>query len=138
MPYSLATLDRITQRFERSGTSLFIRTFDGGTLVHEFEFTGVVPGAPVPVEVSEVARDIRVRIARNTTERGTAVLVNGTVTVPNVNVAANSLILLTSQIDGGTVGFLRVSARTAGTSFVITSSSATDTSTVGYMLYNPE
>lgn len=76
-------------------------------------------------------------IAQNP-KRGTAVLVGGTVTVSDTSVTADSRILLTSQVDGGTVGFLRVSARTAGTSFVITSSSATDTSTVAYEINEPD
>lgn len=70
-------------------------------------------------------------------KQGTAVLVAGTVTVANTSVTAVSRIFLTSQVDGGTVGFLRVSARTAGTSFTITSSSATDTSTVAFEIFEP-
>ncbi len=70
-------------------------------------------------------------------KQGVATLVAGSVSVGNTSVTANSRIFLTSQVDGGTVGFLRVSARTAGTSFVITSSSATDTSTVAYQIYEP-
>jgi hypothetical protein len=61
---------------------------------------------------------------------GVATLVGGTVTVNNTSVTANTRIQLTSQVDGGTPGFLRVSTRTAATSFTITSSSGTDTSTV--------
>lgn len=68
---------------------------------------------------------------------GTAVLVGGTVTVANTSVAATSRIFLTSNVDGGAPGFLRVSARVAGTSFTITSSSATDTSTVAWMIATP-
>lgn len=68
---------------------------------------------------------------------GTAALAAGTVTVSTTAVTATSRILLTSQVDGGTPGFLRVSARTAGTSFVITSSSGTDTSTVAWMIVQP-
>ncbi len=64
----------------------------------------------------------------------TAVLVAGTVTVANTAVTANSRIFLTSQVDGGTPGFLRITAKTAGTSFVITSSNAADTSTVAWMI----
>jgi len=65
---------------------------------------------------------------------GTAVLAAGTVTVANTSVTANSRIFLTSNVDGGTPGWLRVSAKTVGTSFVITSSSNTDTSTVAWMI----
>lgn len=70
--------------------------------------------------------------------QGTAVLVGGTVTVSNTSVTALTRIQLTSQVDGGTPGWLRVSARVAGTSFTITSSSATDTSTVAWLLVEGE
>jgi hypothetical protein len=70
-------------------------------------------------------------------KQGTAVLVAGTVTVANTSVTANSRIFLTSQADGGTPGFLRVTARVAGTSFTITSSNAADTSTVAYEIFEP-
>jgi hypothetical protein len=70
-------------------------------------------------------------------KQGTAVLAAGTVTVANTSVTANSRIFLTSNADGGTPGFVRVSARVAGTSFTITSSSGTDTSTIGYEIFEP-
>lgn len=70
-------------------------------------------------------------------KQGTAVLVGGTVTVANTAVTANSRILLTSQVDGGTPGFVRVSTRVAGTSFTIKSSSTTDTSTIAYEIFEP-
>lgn len=68
---------------------------------------------------------------------GKSTLVGGTVTVSTTKVTANSRIFLTSQADGGTVGFLRVSTRTAGTSFVITSSSVLDTSDVAWQIFEP-
>lgn len=68
---------------------------------------------------------------------GTAVLVGGTVTVTTTAIAAGSVVLLTTQVPGGTVGAPYVSARTAGTSFVITSTSGTDTSTVGWRVLDP-
>lgn len=68
---------------------------------------------------------------------GTATLVAGAATVNTTEVSASSRIFLTSQTDGGTPGFLRVSARSAGTSFTITSSSGTDTSTVAWMIVEP-
>lgn len=68
---------------------------------------------------------------------GTATLTAGTATVSTTAVTANSRIFLTNQALGGTAGFLRVSARTAGTSFTITSSSGTDTSTVAWMIVEP-
>lgn len=69
--------------------------------------------------------------------QGVAVLVAGTVTVATTVVTATSRIFLTSQIDGGTPGFLRVSATTVGTDFTITSSNAADTSTVAWVINEP-
>ncbi|MFE9906404.1 glycosyl hydrolase family 28-related protein [Streptomyces achromogenes] len=68
---------------------------------------------------------------------GTAVLAAGTATVNTTAVTANSVIVLTTQTPGGTVGAPYVNARTAGTSFVIKSTSASDTSTVGWRILDP-
>jgi hypothetical protein len=71
-------------------------------------------------------------------KQGAVVLTTGgTTVVANSAVTASSRIFLTSQADGGAPGWLRVSARTPGTSFTITSSSSTDTSTVAYEIYEP-
>lgn len=86
--------------------------------------------------VATAGRGLRVAEGSNA-KAGTAVLVAGAVTVSNTAVTANSRIQLTSNVDGGTPGFLRVSARTAATSFTITSSSGTDTSTVAYLIVEP-
>jgi hypothetical protein len=86
--------------------------------------------------VMRVGAGLRVKEGSNA-KQGTATLVGGTVTVANTSVTANSRIFLTSQSDGGTPGFLRVSARVAGTSFTITSGSASDTSTVAYEIFEP-
>jgi hypothetical protein len=70
-------------------------------------------------------------------KQGTVVLAGAATTVvPNTSVTASSRILLTSQVDGGTPGFIRVSSRVAGTSFTI-SALATDTSTVAYEIFEP-
>lgn len=69
--------------------------------------------------------------------QGVVTLVDGTATVPNTSVTDNSRIQLTSQADGGTPGWLRISARTAGTSFTITSSSATDASQIAWLITEP-
>jgi hypothetical protein len=68
---------------------------------------------------------------------GTATLVGGTLTVNTTAVTANSRIFLTCQTPGGTPGFLYVSARSASTSFTITSGSGTDTSTVAWLIVEP-
>lgn len=66
---------------------------------------------------------------------GTATLVAGTVTVNTTAVTANSIILLTAQ-DGTPINAVGVSARVAGTSFTITSSSNSDVRPVGYVIFN--
>lgn len=68
---------------------------------------------------------------------GTATLVAGTVTVNTTAVSANSRILLTINNPGGTPGAVYVSARTAGTSFTITSTSGADTSDVVWAIFEP-
>ena len=84
--------------------------------------------------VTSAGQGLRVAEGSNA-KQGTAVLSAGAATVANTSVTATSRIFLTSQADGGTPGWLRVSARVAGTSFTITSSSATDTSTVAYEIF---
>ncbi|WP_073946532.1 glycosyl hydrolase family 28-related protein [Streptomyces kebangsaanensis] len=68
---------------------------------------------------------------------GTAVLAAGTVTVNTTAIATGSVVQLTVQTPGGTVGTPYVNARTAGISFVIKSTSASDTSTVGWRILDP-
>ena len=79
-----------------------------------------------------------------TFRQGVATLASGTATIANTTVTANTRIFLSWQSTGGTVGMiLRVSARTAGTSFTITSYSVgttvqtLDTSTVMYQMIEP-
>lgn len=67
---------------------------------------------------------------------GVATLVAGTILVNNNLVTANTRIFLTVQTPGGTQGFLSVS-RSAGTSFTINSTSLTETSTVAWLLIEP-
>lgn len=96
-------------------------------------FTGDVNSSTGNLQVSTLGKGLQIKTGTNS-KIGTAVLVLGTVTVSNTSVTANSRIFLTSQVDGGVIGSLRVSAKTVGTSFVITSSSALDTSTVAWMI----
>jgi hypothetical protein len=81
-------------------------------------------------------KGLRVKEGTNA-KMGTATLAAGTVTVSNTSVTSTSRIFLTCQTPGGTPGFLRVSARSSGTSFTILSSSGTDTSTVAWMIVEP-
>lgn len=64
-------------------------------------------------------------------------LVAGTLAVADPRVGPNTEVFFALNTVGGTVGYPRVSAKTAGTGFTITSTSATDTSTYDYILFNP-
>jgi hypothetical protein len=68
---------------------------------------------------------------------GVATLVNGTVTVANTSVTANTRIFLTPQTEVDTPGFVSVTTRTPGVSFVSGSSTATDDSVVAWLLIEP-
>ena len=96
-------------------------------------FTGDVNSSTGNVLISTIGKGLQVKTGTNA-KIGTAVLVAGAVTAANTSVTANSRIFVTSNVDGGTPGWLRVSAKTVGTSFVITSSSATDTSTIAWYI----
>ena len=67
-------------------------------------------------------------------QSGKVSLYQGGAVVSNTMVASDSLILLTSQADGGTPGFLRITSIVPGTSFTIMSSSNTDSSTVAWFM----
>ena len=79
----------------------------------------------------------KIKIATGTNASvGTVVLTGGTATVNTTAVSTNSIILLTTQVVGGTIGVQYISARVNGVSFTITSTSIIDTSTVGYQIIN--
>lgn len=73
----------------------------------------------------------------NCIAHGAVALASGSATVSTSLVTGSSRIFLTSQSDGGTPGWVRVSSRSAGTSFTITSSSNTDSSAVAWLLIEP-
>ncbi len=89
------------------------------------------------VKVGTVSRGIYIKEGTNAT-MGTATLVGGTIVVSTTKVTANSRVFLT--VNGGTltnVGAVYVSARTAGTSFTITSLNILDTSNVAWVILEP-
>lgn len=88
------------------------------------------------IKIGTVGSGISIKEGTNAT-MGSATLSSGTATVSTTKVTANSRIYVLGQADGGTPGWLRVSSRTAGTSFTITSSSGSDASTVAWMIVEP-
>jgi hypothetical protein len=69
---------------------------------------------------------------------GLATLVGGTITVSNTSVTANTRIFTSRQTAGGTLGHLSIGTVTPATSFVINSSSGSDTSVVAWLLIEPK
>lgn len=90
----------------------------------------------VDLKLTTAGSGIYIKEGVNATS-GAATLVGGTVVVSTTKVTANSRIYLTTQNTGGTPGFLRVSARTAGTSFTILSSNVLDTSLIAWLIIEP-
>lgn len=65
---------------------------------------------------------------------GVATLVAGSVTVTTTAIQSGDIIILSRQTSGGTPGHLSFGSVISGTSFLIASSSGTDTSTVAYLI----
>ncbi len=68
---------------------------------------------------------------------GRSVMVGGTVTVNNTSVTANTEIFITVYTVGGVQGMVSIGTVTPNTSFTIISSNVGDTSTVSWMLVEP-
>lgn len=96
---------------------------------------GVKSNSDLAVTDAVTAQEAYNATREKTTTRVT--LVSGTLVVADTSITADSNIFLTSQVPGGTAGWLSISARTPGTSFTILSSSGTDTSEVAYTIYEP-
>jgi len=119
----------------QSGLSGFETKSSSGTVVANIDNAGDVT-IQGNMAVDAAGKGLQVKEGSNV-KQGTATLVAGTATVSDSSVTANSRIFLTVQAPGGTVGTPYVSARSAGTSFTITSTSSSDTSTVGYEIFEP-
>lgn len=114
-------------------TAANFTTFNNKAPTASPTFTGTVISSTGSIQLTQIGTGLQIKTGANA-KIGTAVLVGGTVTVANTSVTANSRIFLTSNTDGGTPGWLRVSAKVNATSFTITSSSVLDTSTVAWMI----
>lgn len=99
-----------------------------------FGFVNVASGA---VDVTTIGQGLRVAEGTNAKQGLSAAMTAGAVTVANTSVTANSRIVLTRQDGGTNPGAVYVSARTAGTSFTITSTNAADTGQVAYQIFEP-
>jgi hypothetical protein len=79
---------------------------------------------------------ISIATGANASAGQSAAMTAGSITISTTAVTASSLIFLTNGLVGGTPGTLSVGTITAGTSFVINSSSGSDTSKVNWIIIN--
>lgn len=88
--------------------------------------------------LSTAGNKISIATGANASLGTSAAMVAGTVTVATTAVTASSRIFLTTNTPGGTQGVLSAPTASivAGTSFVINSSNAADTSTVNWWIVN--
>jgi len=95
---------------------------------------GLVANGDISLET--VGNGLHIKEGSNATS-GIATLSSGTVTVNTTKVTANSRIYLTAQNASGTHGSIGISARTASTSFTITSTSSLDTRDIAWLIIEP-
>jgi uncharacterized delta-60 repeat protein len=115
------------------------RYFTSARIIPDIGFvtgTTYLGNVTTDIKINSIGKGLYVKEGTNATS-GIIILTGGTAVVNTNKVTASSRIQLTSQVDGGTPGFVRVSTRTAGTSFTITSSSVIDTSQIAWFIVEP-
>jgi hypothetical protein len=133
MSWGDGTVARDTNLYRNGAGSL---TTDGYFVMGAGQSNGNFTAFGGDLSVGSAGKGLQIKEGSNA-RMGRSTLVAGTVVVSNTSVTANTEIFLTCQTPGGTPGFLRISARTAATSFTILSSSGTDTSVVSWLLVEP-
>lgn len=121
--YTALNLEGLSVRLNPSGIAALTASSSGVDVVNDL--TVITAGKGLKIKEGSNAK------------MGSATLVAGAATVSTTAVTASSRIFLTSNTDGGTPGWLRVSARNAAQDFTITSSSGTDASTVAWVIFEP-
>lgn len=110
---------------------------DGGVSLWKVDTNGLVT-MNGSLRLATAGNGLSIKEGTNAT-MGTCTLVAGTCTVSTTKVTANSRVFLTAQ-SLGTVSVpqaIAVTARSAGTSFTVTSADATDTSVVAWEIIEP-
>ncbi len=130
-PMSFAGTVHKTQTSSAEVSDYIIATQKAGTLTEALRITD-----QGQVVLQESGAGLSIKTGTNC-KMGKSTLVTGTVTVSTTAVTASSHIFLTNNVVGGTIGELSVGTVVAGTSFVINSSSALDTSTIAWMIVEP-
>jgi translation elongation factor EF-1alpha len=107
---------------------------NGSLLLGQTVGTGGITAAS-NIDINTAGQGLRVKEGANAKQGVTAAMVSGVVTTANTAVTANSRILYCQQ-SGTLTGFVSCT-RTAGTSFTLTSSVATDTAVFAYQIFEP-
>lgn len=100
--------------------------------VYTFQGTGLLSSGG-NIGATTLGRGLQVKAGTNGRINMGNVLVAGTVTVANTSVTANTMISWNRVVSGGTLGEITIT-RNAGVGYTITSSNATETSTIDVML----
>lgn len=103
-----------------------------GVQVNGTAFVGGADGEVGTIKTFEAIEEAAV--GGQIVDFGTTTLVAGTKTISNTKVAAGDKILVTPYTLGGTPGTLSVGTIVAATSFIVQSSSNTDTSVVAWVI----
>jgi len=125
-----------TEKGSGGGTARDMNLQTDGTTRATLSATGPLVLA-TDLYIGTAGKGLYIKEGSNATS-GIVTLVGGTATVSTTKVTANSRIFLT--VNGGTltnVGSPYISARTAGTSFAITSTNASDASDVAWFIIEP-
>jgi len=126
---AIGMVGAIVQRFSAATTADMQQWRDqAATVLSSVSSTG---------EIATRVAGVGFRVKEGANARmGVATLVAGTITISNTSITANTRIFRDVQAAGGTQGHLSIT-RIAGTSFTINSTSATETSTVAWLLMEP-
>ncbi|HEX8196431.1 MAG TPA: hypothetical protein VF571_09610 [Pyrinomonadaceae bacterium] len=136
----IAVMDAATGAPNRS-LGIIAPTNNGDTPIILYTFGGSAPAERMRVSGGGLITQVPLRINGNGTSvsrlsHGTCTLASGTCAVSTANITASSRVFLTGQ-DNNVTGALRVSARTAGSSFTVTSSNALDSGVVAWQIVEP-
>ena len=97
--------------------------------------TGVLASTGA-ISVTTTGKGLQVKEGSNAKQGVTSAMISGSVTVSNTSVTANSRILYSRGTAGGMLGNVSLT-QSAGVGFTLTSSSATETSSFVYQIFEP-
>ncbi len=98
-----------------------------------FDDTAKILATGADVSITALGKGLKVKAGTNGRINLGVVMVGGTVTVANTSVTANTLVLPTRTVSGGTIGDVTVT-KNAGVGYTLTSANVLDTSTYDCLL----